>query len=225
MRTAVRTQHPLQEWPGDGPAPLGVQTHEWLPACQRLHTWMSTYVGPRSSQVQGQLQDLVVLEQWSAAIATPPIWTAHMGLARPQDLGTEFIRQVLSESQRMWLAHTRALEGLIKARVGPRGTMVWALRELQRLDTQPSLLAFSRMQDNPSHCLLVTAPSAHHITPHHATPHHITLHLMTSPHLHHITSHHITPHITSCITAHHMTHCILHRVTHWRLLVSICRRL
>ena len=49
----------------------------------------------------------------------------------PHDIGTEFIRQLLSESQKVRLAHTKAREGLIKARAGPGGTMAWALRELQ----------------------------------------------------------------------------------------------
>ena len=49
-----------------------------------------------------------VLEQWSAAIATPSMWAAHMGLAGPHDMGTYFIRQVLSEPLRVWLAHAGA---------------------------------------------------------------------------------------------------------------------
>ena len=43
----------------------------------------------------------------------------------------EFIRQLLSESQKVQLAHTKAREGLMKARAGPGDTMAWALRELQ----------------------------------------------------------------------------------------------
>ena len=65
-------------------------------------------MGPQASRVQGWLWDPVALEQWSTAIATPSMRTAHMGLAGPQDTGTEFIRQVLSELQRVWLAHARA---------------------------------------------------------------------------------------------------------------------
>ena len=53
-----------------------------------------------------------------------------MGLGL-HDVGKEFIRQVLSESQRVWLAHAKARDGLIKARAGPGGTMVSLLRELQ----------------------------------------------------------------------------------------------
>ena len=47
-----------------------VQSHEWQPARQHVHTWPSTYVGPRASQVQSRLWDPAVLEQCSAAIAT-----------------------------------------------------------------------------------------------------------------------------------------------------------
>ena len=85
-------------------------------------------MGPRASQAQSQLWDLVVLEQWSVAIATPAMRAAHMGPAGPHNMG---IRQVSWESQRVWLAHTRARDGLIKARAGPGGSMAWALRELQ----------------------------------------------------------------------------------------------
>ena len=34
-----------------------VQSHEWQLARQRLHTWLSTYVGPQASPVQSQLWD------------------------------------------------------------------------------------------------------------------------------------------------------------------------
>ena len=54
-----------------------------------------------------------------------------MGLAGLHNTGTEFLGQVLSESQKVWLAHTRAREGLIKAHSRPGGTMVRALRELE----------------------------------------------------------------------------------------------
>ena len=43
------------------------------------------------------------------------------------------------------------------------------------LGTQPSRIAFCRVQDDPGHCHLVTAPSAHPTTPHHTTPQHATL--------------------------------------------------
>ena len=51
--------------------------------------------------MQGQLWDPVVLEQWSAAIATPSMWTVHMRLAGLHNMGTEFIRHVLAELQRV----------------------------------------------------------------------------------------------------------------------------
>ena len=108
-----------------------VQAHEWRSARQRLHTWLTTCVWPQASQVQGQLWDPAVLEQWAVAIATPSLRTAHLGLAGPHDIGTEFIRRVVTESQHVWLSHAKAREGLIKARPGPGGTMAWALRELQ----------------------------------------------------------------------------------------------
>ena len=56
-----------------------------------------------------------VLEHWSAAIATPSLRAAHMGLAGPHNMGPEFIRHMLSESQKVWLAHARARNSLIKA--------------------------------------------------------------------------------------------------------------
>ena len=56
------------------------------------------YAVLRASHVQSHLWGSTVLEQWSAAIATLPLRAAYMGLARP---GTEFIRQVLSASQKV----------------------------------------------------------------------------------------------------------------------------
>ena len=58
-----------------------MQSHEWRPARQCLHTWLSTYVGTRASQAHCPLWDLVTLEQWSATLATPSMRAAHMGLA------------------------------------------------------------------------------------------------------------------------------------------------
>ena len=40
-------------------------------------------------------------------------------------------RHVLFESQKVWLSHGKAREGLMKAYAGPGGTMAWTLRELQ----------------------------------------------------------------------------------------------
>ena len=102
-----------------------VQTYEWCLARQRLHTWLSTYVGPRSSQFQSQLWDPAVLEQWLSTIEIPSLW-AHMGPAGPHNMGTEFIPQLL-------LSHTRCgspTPELGRASSWPawgRGTMVWAL--------------------------------------------------------------------------------------------------
>ena len=78
-----------------------MQTHEWRPARQRLHAWLTIYIGLRTAQVQGQLWELAVLEQWAAAIATPSLRMAHMGLTGPHDIRTEFIKQVVKESQHM----------------------------------------------------------------------------------------------------------------------------
>ena len=50
--------------------------------------------------MQGQLWDSTVLERWAVAIATPSLQAAHMGMAGRHHMGTEFIRQVLNESQR-----------------------------------------------------------------------------------------------------------------------------
>ena len=104
---------------------------EWCPAPQRRHTWLTTYGGPQTSQLQGQLWDSAVLEQWSTAITIPSLRAAHMRVVGPHHIGTEFTRQILPESQKVWLTHAKAPEGLIKARARPAGTMVWALRELQ----------------------------------------------------------------------------------------------
>ena len=75
-------------------------------------------MGPRASQVQSQLWNSAILEQCSSAIAMPSLWAAHMGLAGPHDMGTEFIRQELLESQKVWLAHSsgRPHQGPLRAR-------------------------------------------------------------------------------------------------------------
>ena len=75
-----------------------VQTHEWRPARQRLHAWPTTYVGSRASQVEGHLWEPAIFEKWAAAIATPSLRTAHMGLTGSHDIGTEFITQMVKES-------------------------------------------------------------------------------------------------------------------------------
>ena len=58
------------------------------------------------------------------------------GLAYPlhaasQTLGTEFIRNVIEESIRVWYAHAKARATLLKARLGPSTTMAWVLQELR----------------------------------------------------------------------------------------------
>ena len=143
-----------------------MQSHEWRPTPQCLHTWLSTYAGPRASQVQGQLWDSAVLEQWLAAIATPSLQVARVGLAGLHHIGTEFIRQVLSESKKVWLVHGRVRDGLIKACSGPRGTMAWALRELQ----PPAVGAAQRPQGGPElrplYMGTVAPPPGHRCTTH-----------------------------------------------------------
>ena len=84
-----------------------------------------------ASQVQGQLWDPAVLEHWAAAFAIPSLQTAHPRLAGPHDIGTQFIRQSVMESQTVWPSHAKAREGLVRARAGTGGTMVRALRKLQ----------------------------------------------------------------------------------------------
>ena len=81
------------------------------------------------------------------------------------------------------------------------------------------------MGRHPGHCLLVTAPSAHHTTPHHTTPHHTTPHHTTPHHTtpHHTTPHHTTPHHT---TPHHTTphHTTPHHTTPHRRSEGAARR-
>ena len=71
------------------------------------------------------------------------------------------------------------------------------------LDTQPSRLPVP-VGRNPGHCLLVTAPSAHHNTTQHNTPQQNTTQHSTAQHstAQHSTAHHSTAHHS---TAHHST--------------------
>ena len=87
-----------------------MQSHERRPVRQRLRTWLGTYLGPKRSSCKASYR---TQQSWSAAIATSCMRAVHMGLACPHDMETEFIGQVLSESQPVWLA--RARDGLIKA--------------------------------------------------------------------------------------------------------------
>ena len=43
------------------------------------------------------------------------------GTGGAHDIGTEFITQVVKESQCVWCSHAKSRKGLIKARVGHRG--------------------------------------------------------------------------------------------------------
>ena len=72
-----------------------VQSHIWKPAWQRLRAWL--HVGPRVALVRRRMWDSTILEQWVAAIATPNLCKAHMGIVRLHDEGTGFIRS-LNES-------------------------------------------------------------------------------------------------------------------------------
>ena len=103
-------------WPGDSLAPLGMPS-----AIPRMAA--SPAAPPHMAEhlcgAQGGPSAKPVLEQWSAAITTPSMRAAHMGLAGSRDMGTRFIRQVLSESQKVWLAHAEGCGGLIKAGAGP----------------------------------------------------------------------------------------------------------
>ena len=53
------------------------------------------------------------------AAAKPSLRGTHMGLAESHHMGTEFIQQVLTESQKVLLAHTKARTNLIKPERGP----------------------------------------------------------------------------------------------------------
>ena len=46
-------------------------------------------------------------------------------------MGTDCICQVLTESQWVRIAHTKARATLLKARVGSQGTMAWSLHKLR----------------------------------------------------------------------------------------------
>ena len=66
-------------------------------------------------------------------------------------MGTGFIQQVLSESQKAWLAHAGARHSLFRARAGPGGTVAWALRELQ-LHQQAERQGFPRAAAKAAAC-------------------------------------------------------------------------
>jgi hypothetical protein len=53
-----------------------------------------------------------------------------MEFSGPHTLRTEFLRHVIEESIRIWYTHAKAHATLLKARLGPNGTMAWVLHEL-----------------------------------------------------------------------------------------------
>ena len=77
--------------------------------------------------VRNQLRELAVLEQGAATLRTPSMQRAHMECSGPHTLGTEFIRDVIEGSIRVWYAHAKANATLLKARLGPNSTMAWVL--------------------------------------------------------------------------------------------------
>ena len=105
--------------------------HEWGPARRQLAAWLDRKMGERAAPVRHQPWEPAVLEQWAAALRTPSMQRAHFACTGPHRLGTEFIRQVVEESIRVWYAHAKARATLLKARLGPGSTMAWALQELR----------------------------------------------------------------------------------------------
>ena len=93
-------------------------------------TMLDRYVGRRAAPVRARLWELVVLEQWAAALQTPSMKQAHMDCSGPHTLGTEFVRHIIEESIWVWYAHAKARATLLKARLGPNSTMTWVLQEL-----------------------------------------------------------------------------------------------
>ena len=78
------------------------QSHELGPAHQRLAEWLAQKVGKRAESVRHQLWKPAVMELWVAALHTPSMQRAHMECSRPHTLVTEFIRNVIEESIRVW---------------------------------------------------------------------------------------------------------------------------
>ena len=95
------------------------QSHEWGPARWRLAERLDQKVGKRAVSVRHQLWEPAVMEQWAGALRTPSMQRAHMECFGPHTLGTEFIRNVIEESIRVWYAHAKARATLLKARLGP----------------------------------------------------------------------------------------------------------
>ena len=107
------------------------QSHEWGPARQQLAEWIDHKVGRQTVSVRHQLQEPAVMQQWVAALRTPSMQRAHMECSGPHTLGTKFIRHVIEKSMRVGYAHAKARATLLRARLGPNGTMAWVLQELR----------------------------------------------------------------------------------------------
>ena len=126
-------------------------------------------------------------------------------------LGMEFIWHVLLESQKVWLAHAKAREGLIKAHGGLGGTMAWAKRHhgvgVAGTVAAPASGAARSPQGNlelrppsrrPVPCYRCATHHTQRALRHPALPACITCmqdhpgrcHLVTVPSAHHITPHH-----------------------------------
>ena len=120
--TTMHTVLAVQQEPGTSVALVGMPgTFPCVAACPLAPARAAGHpCGARAAPVPSKLWDSAVLEQWAAAIAAPSLQVAHMGLGGPHDTGVEFIRQVLDESQKVWLAHAGARACFVKARVGPR---------------------------------------------------------------------------------------------------------
>ena len=107
------------------------QAHAWGPARQRLAEWLHRRLGRRAAPVRHQLWEPSALEQWAAALRTPSMQRAHLECTGPNALGTESICNVVEESIRVWYAHAKARNSLLKARLGQGSTMASALQELR----------------------------------------------------------------------------------------------
>ena len=67
----------------------------------------------------------------AAALRNPSMQLAHLECTGPNVLGTQFIRNVVEESIRVWYAHAKARAKLLKARPGQGSTMASALQEMR----------------------------------------------------------------------------------------------
>ena len=202
--------------------------------------------GPaRCTPTNGTEQDNACTRGWAAGLATTrptmgtcrlgtvggghrhtALCTAHKGLTAPNDTGTEFIRKVVKESQRVGLSHAKAREGQSRTRrhhgVGAAGTATTPTKGAAGGPLSGTKLDVPHARATPAagqlrtHTPHAQAHTPHHFTipvsktprqlpygntafgtPRHTTPHHTTPH-HTTPH--HTTPHHTTPHHT---TPHH----------------------